>query len=148
MHTAGGARRGPAFFAAHCDRVRVLPFLDGVPCSIHGFVLPDGTAVFRPVEIAILRGRDRTFTYGGLSTFWDPPSADRDEMRAVARRVGAHLRATQGYLGAFGIDGVLTVDGFRPTELNSRMSAGARQCRRRRRPRPVRAAPGQRPRRS
>ena len=44
------------FFAAHCDRVRVLPFLDGVPCSIHGIVLPEGTAVFRPVEIAILRG--------------------------------------------------------------------------------------------
>lgn len=30
-----------------------------------------------------------------------------------------------GYRGAFGIDGVLTADGFRPTELNSRMSAGA-----------------------
>ena len=34
-----------------CDRVRVLPFLEGVPCSIHGFVLPDGTAALRPVEI-------------------------------------------------------------------------------------------------
>ena len=52
----GGAAAALTFFAAHCDRVRVLPFLDGVPCSIHGIVLPDGTAVFRPVEIAILRG--------------------------------------------------------------------------------------------
>ena len=33
--------------------------------------------------------------------------------------------ATHGYRGAFGIDGVLTADGFRPTELNTRMSAGA-----------------------
>ena len=41
-----------AFFRPRCDRVRVLPFLEGVPCSIHGFVLPDGTAVLRP-------GRDR-----------------------------------------------------------------------------------------
>ena len=113
------------FFAEHCDRVRVLPFLDGVPCSIHGFVLPDGTAVFRPVEIAILRGPGRTFTYGGLSTYWDPLPADREEMRDVARRVGEQLRTTRGYAGAFGIDGVLTADGCRPTEMNPRMSGGA-----------------------
>ena len=36
-----------------------------------------------------------------------------------------HLQAAHGYRGAFGIDGVLTADGFRPTELNTRMSAGA-----------------------
>jgi hypothetical protein len=115
-----------AFFAPRCDRVRVMPFLDGVPCSIHGFVLPDGTAALRPVEIAILRNvTERTFVYGGLGTTWDPPSADREEMRAIARRVGAHLQAAHGYRGAFGIDGVLTADGFRPTELNTRMSAGA-----------------------
>ena len=40
-----------AFFRPRCDRVRVMPFLEGVPCSIHGFVLPDGTAALRPVEI-------------------------------------------------------------------------------------------------
>ena len=97
-----------------------MPFLDGVPCSIHGLVLPDGTAVFRPVEIAILRdAAGRQFVYGGLSTYWDPPPADREEMRDVARRVGEHLRAAYGYRGAFGIDGVLTADGFRPTELNT-----------------------------
>ena len=45
-------------------------------------------------------------------------------MRAAARRVGEHLRAAYDYRGAFGIDGVLTADGFRPTELNTRMSAG------------------------
>ena len=50
-----------------------MPFLEGVPCSIHGLVLPDGTAVFRPVELAILRGPDRRFVYGGLGTTWDPP---------------------------------------------------------------------------
>ena len=114
-----------AFFGERCDRVRVMPFLDGVPCSIHGLVLPDGTAVFRPVEIAILRDvTRRQFVYGGLSTFWDPPRPDRDAMREAARRVGAHLQAAYGYRGAFGIDGVLTADGFRPTELNTRISAG------------------------
>lgn len=114
------------FFAPRCDRVRVMPFLDGVPCSIHGFVLPDGTAALRPVEIAMLRNsQERTFVYGGLGTSWDPPDDDREQMRAIARRVGAHLQAAHGYRGAFGIDGVLTAEGFRPTELNTRMSAGA-----------------------
>lgn len=115
-----------AFFKPRCDRVRVMPFLDGVPCSIHGFVLPDGTAALRPVEIAVLRNlQRRRFVYGGLGTTWDPPPPDREDMRAAVRRVGAHLQAAHGYRGAFGIDGVLTAEGFRPTELNTRMSAGA-----------------------
>jgi hypothetical protein len=106
--------------------VRVLPFLEGVPCSIHGFVLPDGTAALRPVEIVTLRDpAARTMAYSGLGSTWDPPPADREEMRGAARRVGAHLQREHGYRGAFGIDGVLTADGFRPTELNTRMSAGA-----------------------
>jgi hypothetical protein len=114
-----------AFFAPRCDRVRVVPFLDGVPCSVHGIVLPAGTAVLRPVELAVLRQpATRSFVYGGLSTWWDPPAHDREEMRAVARRVGDHLAATHGYRGAFGVDGVLTAAGFWPTELNPRMSAG------------------------
>jgi hypothetical protein len=115
-----------SFFALHCDRVRVMPFLDGVPCSIHGFVLPDGTAVLRPVEIVVLRKvASHEFVYGGLSSYWDPPDADRAEMRAVARRVGSWLQDEHDYRGAFGIDGVLTADGFRPTELNTRLAAGA-----------------------
>jgi hypothetical protein len=114
------------FFLPRCDRVRVMPFLDGVPCSVHGFVLSTGTAAFRPVEIAMLRDpATRRFVYGGLGTFWDPPAADREQMRDAVRRVGAHLQKAHGYRGAFGVDGVLTADGFRPTELNTRMSAGA-----------------------
>src|SRR3954454_965552 len=71
------------FFAGRCDRVRVMPFLDGVPCSVHGLVMPDGTAVLRPVELAVLRA-GRRFVYGGLGTTWDPPSRDREEMRTLA----------------------------------------------------------------
>jgi hypothetical protein len=113
------------FFRPRCDRVRVMPFLEGVPCSIHGFVMPDGTAVLRPVEIVTLREQQRRrFVYGGLSSWWDPPEADREEMRAVARRVGEHLRTAYGYRGAFGMDGVLTAVGFRPTEVNTRQPAG------------------------
>jgi hypothetical protein len=119
------AVRARGFFLPRCDRVRVMPFLDGVPCSIHGFVLPDGTAALRPVEIGMLRHVEkRRFVYGGLSTYWDPRPEDREEMRGHVKRVGEHLRAAYSYRGAFGIDGVMTADGFRPTELNPRMPAG------------------------
>ena len=106
-------------------RIRVQPFLEGVPCSIHGFVLPDGVAVFRPVELVVLRSTSpRRFLYSGISTCWDPSRSDRDEMREVARRVGLHLLRVYDYRGGFSVDGVLTDDGFRPTELNSRFAGG------------------------
>ena len=106
-------------------RIRVQPFLEGVPCSIHGFVLPDGVAVFRPVELVVLRCiSPRRFIYAGISTCWDPSSPDRAEMREVARRVGQHLRTEHAYRGGFSVDGVLTADGFRPTELNPRYAGG------------------------
>ena len=110
--------------AAHCDRVRVAPFLDGIPCSIHGVVADDGIAVFRPMEMVVLRTPDTQFRYAGVASYWDPPVAARDEMRAAARHVGALLHDEVGFAGSYGIDGVLTADGFRPTELNPRMGGG------------------------
>src|SRR5665647_3333281 len=106
-------------------RIRVQPFLEGVTCSIHGFVLPAGVAVFRPGELVVLRSTSpRRFLYSGISTCWDPSLSDRDQMREVARRVGPHLLRVYDYRGGFSVDGVLTDDGFRPTELNSRFAAG------------------------
>jgi hypothetical protein len=122
------ARAASEFFAAHCDWVRVMPFLDGVPCSIHGVVFPDGIAALRPVEMVTLRRTDGEatdqFVYGGMSTHWDPAEPDRAVMRDAARRVAAGLREQVGYLGGFSVDGVLTADGFLPTELNPRFSGG------------------------
>jgi hypothetical protein len=34
------AAEAAAFLAARCDRVRVMPFLEGIPSSIHGIVCP------------------------------------------------------------------------------------------------------------
>ncbi len=110
--------------AGRCDRVRVAPFLDGIPCSIHGIVTTDGIAVFRPMEMVVLRTADAGFRYAGVASYWDPPAEARTEMRAAARRVGALLRDEVGFAGSYGIDGVLTTDGFRPTELNPRMGGG------------------------
>jgi hypothetical protein len=96
-----------------------MPFLDGVPCSIHGIVYPHHVIAVRPVEQITLRRVDQqTFFYAGCATFFDPPGAVTEAMRDLARRVGAHLRSTVGFRGAFSVDGVIGADGFRPTELN------------------------------
>jgi len=127
VRTEDQARGAAAFLGEHCDRLRVMPFLDGVPCSIHGFVLPDGVAALRPVEMIVLRRATSDvdqFVYAGASTCWDPPAADRDAMRDVARTVARGLRERVGYRGGFSVDGVLTADGFLPTELNPRFSGG------------------------
>ena len=113
------------WFEEHAHRVRVMPFLDGIPCSIHGIVTRDGVAALRPMEMLVFRRPDlQEFVYAGWATFWDPPDRDRDEMRGAVRRVGRLIADQVDYLGAFGIDGVLTADGFLPTELNPRLSAG------------------------
>ncbi|HKF19610.1 MAG TPA: ATP-grasp domain-containing protein [Candidatus Dormibacteraeota bacterium] len=111
------------FFRAISDRVRVMPFLEGIPCSIHGIVFPDHVVTVRPVEMVTLRQPPR-LRYCGAATFWDPPRQRRTEMREVARSVGERLRETIGYRGAFTIDGIMTEQGFLPTELNPRFGAG------------------------
>ena len=112
-------------FRPSTRHVRVMPFLEGVPCSIHGLVLHDGVAVLRPAEQVVLRrpGTGR-FMYAGLSTCWDPPPRDRAEMRAAASLVGELLGERYGMRGGFAVDGILTSEGFLPTELNPRFSGG------------------------
>jgi hypothetical protein len=113
-----------SFFSERCDRVRIMPFLEGIPCSIHGLVFPDDIVALRPVELVTLRPRTGAkFLYAGAATYWDPSDADREYMRTVARRVGEAFRALVGP-GTFTVDGVMTEDGFRPTELNPRFGAG------------------------
>ncbi len=116
------ARQAVADLAPHCDTARVMPFLEGLPCSIHGVAMPDGVAVFRPVEMLVLRGPSG-FVYARAATLWDPPAAEREMMRGVARRVGQHLSDALAYRGAYTVDGVMTAEGFRPTELNPRVGA-------------------------
>lgn len=113
-----------AFYRSHCRRVRIMPFLEGIPCSIHGMVFQDRTIAFRPCELVMLRSPQAIkLRYGGAATFWDPPQADREAMRATAIEVGEHLRDRVDYRGALTIDGIMTEDGFRPTELNTRAGA-------------------------
>lgn len=106
-------------------QVRIAPFLEGVPMSIHGVVFPTSVAVFRPVELITLRYREQSkFLWGGCSTSYDPSDQDRVKMREVARQAGNALKENVNFRGPFSIDGVITEHGFMPTELNPRMSAG------------------------
>lgn len=118
-------RAAAASLTRIADRVRVMPFLEGIPASIHGIVFPDAVVVLRPVEMLVLRpaNGDRLF-YAGCSTWFDPNPKDRETMRELARRVGIALRERVGFRGSFGIDGVLAEEGFLPTELNPRLGAG------------------------
>ena len=113
------------WFTTRCERVRIMPFLEGIPCSVHGFVFPDYVAAIRPIEMLVLRRPGTTeLKYVGTSSFWDPPQRHRKEMRDIARKVGRVLRAEYAYAGGFTVDGVATSDVFLPTELNPRMGAG------------------------
>ncbi len=119
------AREALEWLSQHAHRVRVMPFLEGIPCSIHGFASATEVAAFRPVEMVILRPQaSRQLLYAGTSTLWDPPRHVRTYMRDVAATTAEHLRTTLDYRGPFSIDGVVTGDGFRPTELNPRFSPG------------------------
>jgi PAS domain-containing protein len=113
------------FLRARCDRVRVATFVDGVPCSIHGFVVDDGVAVFRPVELVTLRSAESPrLRFCGCATFFDPPADVVETMRRAATRAGERLRATVGYRGAFTLDGIAAADGWVATECNPRFGAG------------------------
>jgi hypothetical protein len=115
-------RRAARALAKRCRRVRVMPFLPGRPCSVHGLVLPGYTVVSRPVEMITLRPQgEASLRYAGAGTFWDPPDAERRRMRRVTRRVGEALRDRVGFRGPFTLDGVLTNEGFLPTEINARL---------------------------
>ncbi|KAA2262453.1 hypothetical protein F0L68_12800 [Solihabitans fulvus] len=117
-----------AVLAPKCDQVRVMPFLEGIPVSVHGVVFPDGTAVLRPIEMVVpRRAGSARFLYAGCASYYDPPAAIRDEMRNLARRVGEQLRGSVGYRGTFTLDGIATEDGFLPTEVNTRYG-GAMVC--------------------
>lgn len=120
-------REAQAFFEASCDRVRVMPFVEGVPCSVHGIVFPEGVAVFKPMELLTLRRPGSGgFVYAGSASYWDPAPADAEAIRATGRRIGQGLQEQVRYRGAYTVDGVLGEDGFIPTEINTRIGGAIR----------------------
>jgi hypothetical protein len=127
VHDAETAQRARRHLASRCSTARIMPFLEGIPCSIHGMVFGarEPVLVLRPAEMLTLRRSESPtgFLYARVATFWDPSALVREQMRQVARRVGQHLQSRYDYRGAFTVDGVCTREGFRPTELNPRVGA-------------------------
>lgn len=111
--------------ATRTDRVRIARFVDGVPCSVLGMALPDGLAVFSPIEIVTL-GDPATgaLLFCGSSTHWRPGDAAEEQIRNAARQAGDLLMRRIGYRGLFSVDGLLTNEGFTATELNPRHASG------------------------
>ena len=106
------------------DLVRVQPFLAGVPCSIHGLALQDATVALRPCEtLMLLDPAAHTFQYARTATYWDPSLEHRIAIHETVRKVGDALRTMVDYRGVFTLDGVMTANGFRPTEVNPRFGA-------------------------
>ncbi|MGW2426323.1 hypothetical protein ACWC0C_45295 [Streptomyces sp. NPDC001709] len=110
-----------AFLEGRCRQVRVSPFVEGIACTTHGMVLQKETAVYRPVEGINLRESETRFPFTGCSTYWAPPERESEFIRDMVRKVGDRLREEVGYLGSYGVDGIITERGFRPTEINARM---------------------------
>ena len=121
VRTAAQASAATAYFGTQCDRVRVMPFLEGQACSVHGVVMATGMAILRPIALDIRVDLSKgIFEYMGCDIDWNPRSDAEGEIRRVARRIGAGLGEAVDYRGAFCVDGVLTDEGFWPTEVNTR----------------------------
>ena len=121
VRSEADGREAARELAKMADCIRIMPFMEGLPCSIHAFVFEGTVICLRPVEMIMLRqGASRRLHYARAGTFWEPGPAVEAEMREAARRVGAYLGEVYGYRGSFTLDGILTRRGFRPTELNSR----------------------------
>ena len=105
-----------------CDQVRVMPLLEGVSCSMHGWVFPSGEYIsLRPCEMLVsFSDQDTRFEYHGASTLWRPSSEIKQEMEQVVERAAQRLSNEYQYRGVFTVDGIATSQGFLPTELNPR----------------------------
>lgn len=123
LRSAGDLDRELPLFTWDCERVRLMPLLEGIPCSMHGFVVGEEVAAFVPCEMLVLRRPSGQFVYCSTATSWEPAAEDTLAMTEVVQRVGRHLSRTLGYRGAFTVDGVLGAHGFWPTELNPRVGA-------------------------
>jgi hypothetical protein len=106
--------------AGHSE-VRVMPFLEGIPCSIHGMVHNGEAIAFRPMELFVYRDpAEHRLVYAKAGSYWDPSTQDRHSMRMAARRLGAELHRRVAYRGVFTLDGIMSRSGFVPTEVNTR----------------------------
>ncbi|WP_204036353.1 hypothetical protein, partial [Micromonospora qiuiae] len=101
-------------------RIRLMPLLEGTPVRLHGMVLGSTVLPFPPMELVTLpRPEHGTFLCAGAV----PTLGDAADLVAQTARLGAGLREHLGYRGGFSVDGILTANGFLPTDLNARLTS-------------------------
>lgn len=122
--TSPQAVTAAAYFASTCDRIRIMPLLDGTPCSIHCFVSADEIAPMWPARVdARLDVDSGMFSYVGADWTWSAPAQLVESAQRFAIQAGTLMREHARYRGVFCVDGVAIGDVFHPTEINSRWGA-------------------------
>lgn len=101
-------------------RIRLMPLLEGIPVRLHGLTLARRVIPFPPMELVTLPRTDHgTFLCAGAV----PTLGYAASLTTRTGRIGAGLRERLGYCGGFSIDGILTADGFLPTDFNARLTS-------------------------
>ena len=113
-----------SFFALDCAQVRLMEYIDGISCSMHGFVLEDTVCTSIPIEMLVVPNSRGKFIYMGAATHWEPIPAETSLLEDSVRNVGVALREEVGFRGTFTLDGILKGGVFYPTEINTRSGAG------------------------
>ena len=128
VHTEPDTTRiGDEFRRLGYQQVRIMPFLIGVPCSIHGVVFDDRTVALRPNEMLVyVDPESGRFRYSRAANYWDPERQQRSEMVEAVVAIGDEMRNEVDFRGVFTLDGVMTDEGFRPTEVNPRYGVALR----------------------
>jgi hypothetical protein len=100
-------------------RLRLMPLLPGLPVRVHGLVLGDQVVPFPAREIVSLpRPGQGAFLCAGTSSLEDVGG-----LASLTRHLGDGLREHLDFRGGFSVDGVLTGEGFRPTDFNARLTS-------------------------
>ncbi|WP_247674081.1 hypothetical protein [Micromonospora sp. C51] len=101
-------------------RIRLMPLLEGTPVRLHGMALGSAVVPFPPMELVTLpRPEHGTFLCAGAV-----PTLGHDaDLVTQTTRLGAGLRKHLGYRGGFSVDGILTTNGFLPTDFNARLTS-------------------------
>lgn len=117
---SGDAPRTSAGQQGGNGRVRLMPLIEGLPVRLHGLVLPTSVVGFRPMEVVALpRTGHGTFLCAGAVSTLDGTY----DLAGQTECIGEALRTRFSYVGAFAVDGILTGNGFVPTDLNPRLTS-------------------------
>ncbi len=106
------------------SKLKVVSNLSGPAFCSHGFVLNDSCVTTQPYEsISLEKCVEGEIEWVGSSSALVVREDVCNRIHRFTEQVGSQLRQTLNYRGSFSLDGVLTPDGPKFTEINTRMGA-------------------------